>query len=934
MSAVVLPPASVAAGPLAASAASAAAANLGASYSASSSSSSGGGGAARGAAGPVLGAGDALCVDDLLRLNLLAFIQENVGVVLGTEPQKRLRRAFEAVFAAVKATVEPSVSPSLIQVRSQAMMTFTAILVDQDSINTQTHTFEAFVELLVGLVSKVNGSPDRELRATGCQCLRELELMYPGLLCKLLGRFMDCVTREVTHVHQNYAQLFLTVLEHSLAKSDFGGLVDAPTLAPFSVSNSLWQCTETAAKTSLTPQSIASLQQNIAKVFSQVGSLSEYNLLELMDHVHVLMQYSHSEVATASFLQQLLQSMLSVFFPPIVHAILLFTQQFTKLFSDDDRTNVFIQVLQLINDVNIPLEYRLLAMKWISRHLSEFSISRNIKPSAVLMLFPAVFDHIHLKEAKLLAMSMCRSEVLNSRTLVDSVVCLSEFESCPLPSKPGSILFSTLAMWVAVVPDSMQVVYRYLSDLITVSPQFTDNIINLIHNLPTDQAKCLRQLFAQSLPVSLSRHQEQEITFLSLPFFMELVFDIVSDKNVDIPCVIKVVKALHEMLRHTNILLTGDLKVLHSLLAICKEIIDKHYDASQPVWSPLHVLLEFILRYSSNAEIRDKASRNLKVIQLFQPSSISFLLGEPSRKIIEARKASVFPKPAKPVLTFPQPISFLELMRFSILPALKYPPIVCEYPDMSDGAENNTDTTQFSLVAKHRALLSQVTSYIRLPCRLTFNHELFCKELPEQSKEKLYGIVLSFTDTSSMSASVPNVRIPVMSASQKSVPVSLDRIIAKSPFPIHLSVSATFTVSTDLSVSGTLKEPLTILFDDLLIPVSFKCSPMTKQLLWDGLWKDLGKETGLNGPFQTFKFLRVKAQAVNEVLSSKLLSFVYNRAKKDGLEEVDIFILLPPAVTLLMQFNITPEASRVNIRCDTNKVALFLDKMLASLFGL
>lgn len=45
----------------------------------------------------------------------------------------------------------------------------------------QPLAFESFVELLFDIVSNVNSSTDRTLRGIACQCLQELEEIYPGV---------------------------------------------------------------------------------------------------------------------------------------------------------------------------------------------------------------------------------------------------------------------------------------------------------------------------------------------------------------------------------------------------------------------------------------------------------------------------------------------------------------------------------------------------------------------------------------------------------------------------------------------------------------------------------------------------------------------------------------------------------------------------------
>ena len=179
--------------------------------------------------------------DTSLSICLLAFIQDNASILDDDTP--RLKKAFDAVISLVKPYPQDvALSSSMIQLKIQvplffhnhsylvkAYMTATTLVVQSTLIEDQPASVEAFVEILLGVASKLNSGHDRMLRAAAhifeliflilnkvCQCLRELELSHQGLLLAFLGRMYDCIQKETVHPYQDYILLFLTLLRHAI----------------------------------------------------------------------------------------------------------------------------------------------------------------------------------------------------------------------------------------------------------------------------------------------------------------------------------------------------------------------------------------------------------------------------------------------------------------------------------------------------------------------------------------------------------------------------------------------------------------------------------------------------------------------------------------------------------------------------------------------
>eukprot|EP00899_Mesostigma_viride_P008794 jgi/Mesvir1/17916/Mv12979-RA.1 len=168
--------------------------------------------------------------DDALFVQLLSFLEQHSLLLLS--------HAGTAAFATAIATLEllagkppDAASPSSgsplqplrrgktapreshqLLTRSIAMTATTSILIELDAAVNAPATLQRFGGWLLDIVVLVNNSADRMLRATACQCLRELECDAPGLLRKVTAQLYAACERERTQAFQSYTLLLVDAL--------------------------------------------------------------------------------------------------------------------------------------------------------------------------------------------------------------------------------------------------------------------------------------------------------------------------------------------------------------------------------------------------------------------------------------------------------------------------------------------------------------------------------------------------------------------------------------------------------------------------------------------------------------------------------------------------------------------------------------------------
>eukprot|EP00913_Durusdinium_trenchii_P035516 g33236.t1 len=121
--------------------------------------------------------------DEVERTSALVFLEEHGKSLVWDE--ERLRKVYFVLENILGSPVDgQGMTYSL---KSQVLVTYTALLIQFNTFEKDVARFEGFVDLLYSIVKHTNKSADRILRAYACECLHELESWHPGLLFPLLG---------------------------------------------------------------------------------------------------------------------------------------------------------------------------------------------------------------------------------------------------------------------------------------------------------------------------------------------------------------------------------------------------------------------------------------------------------------------------------------------------------------------------------------------------------------------------------------------------------------------------------------------------------------------------------------------------------------------------------------------------------------------------
>uniref|UniRef100_A0A1J3H2K1 AP-5 complex subunit beta-1 n=1 Tax=Noccaea caerulescens TaxID=107243 RepID=A0A1J3H2K1_NOCCA len=380
-----------------------------------------------------------------VKLSILVFLDEFSVILFEKCGGETFDRFIDALRAIVQSPTDGSSG-----LKEQAMISFTSVLVSIDSFSVR-HV-EAVVDLLLALVNRPNHGFDRQARAIACECLRQLERAFPGLLSDVAGHLWSLCQAERTHAVQAYLLLFTTVVYNVVnQKLSVSLLSTSVPLVPFNAP--IWMRNQSSIS-GLGPDQ-KELRRTLAFMLESPYLFTSCAMMEFMGMVVPLASALELQ---ASMLKVQFLGMIYSFDPMLCHVVLLMYSQFPDAFEGQEK-EIMRRLMLLSKETQIYLVFRLLALHWLMGLLNKPMLSGELeKRKSVLDMghkfHPFVFDPLALKALKLDLLVQCSvsSNALsggdNSKSagelLQKCLVSVSDFKWLPPWSSETAIAFRTL----------------------------------------------------------------------------------------------------------------------------------------------------------------------------------------------------------------------------------------------------------------------------------------------------------------------------------------------------------------------------------------------------------------------------------------------------------------------------------------------------------
>ncbi|XP_074641546.1 AP-5 complex subunit beta-1-like [Tubulanus polymorphus] len=869
-------------------------------------------------------------VSDPKKVHLLSLLQEYGTTLL---PNKD---SVEQTVASLQDIFTQNRDTSSTMFRSQLLITITCILTAGEFLEQLPLLFKSFVDILLDVVSRVNQPAAAALRGNACQCLQEMEVCYPGILCSKIDHFYQMCQLETTFMCHNYMSLFVTTLKNCIdtivsshQSVDDNILVDIlcnrkeplkPLILPTDLSLVQLQNKDMNLDDKTMPINVET--KELKKVISYV--MDNTSVLTAPSHYSTLVQLTLIIKKTPQFSPSIFKPHLLRFMGTmdvnLFYMVFFFKLHFGRDLISEQQSQLLInRLLQTLHHPSISAWLRLLLYEWFLHFpddedeiSSESVLPVQLDYTQYAPFFPTVFDGVDTKMKKLDVLSLCfrpgPQPDSASAILMSCLVSLHKVVHYGVGGSAVSALFRILFVFYQRHRHSTLAVeiQKYVLGIVMEQPKFSPYAVDFLSSVQTTDPK-------SSLPLDILTALTKQIVTTPVEQILPNIQYYLMTLEVAIqrPEINPndTIRFLQQVLDSSDILECGIWSLGNSILAVCHSILQSH--DTKRVFIELGDLLCCMFKDYADIDIRDRAkflyammvtlsSKKLSTILLKNPSShkainlANLVTGE-----------SNFPA-AQPIVHLEEAVIELKKLDDPISPARNE-----NIPDVEDTKLLNLywsvvhDKSKTSSISK--------TYQIQLKSTSTF--------------QTVYAVLMKFTSNPKY-ASLNEVYLPVLESEIDGVTVDLE-FKPLEPSPATFDASVTFTTD-GFGHYSCHTQPLVLEFSDLFQVIGLSAgvtNTAQRALIFDNLWKTFTEKQNLAGSncAESLRYIPVCKNILSKVVKNRLHQFLMDSSDPDILK-VGIFLL--PRYHLLLQFKLSEEDCVVFIATDYWQMLPQVDKFL------
>ncbi|XP_063001747.1 AP-5 complex subunit beta-1 [Elgaria multicarinata webbii] len=818
--------------------------------------------------------------------------------------------------------------PKYVSLRRHLLFATGTVLVTTDAFGEDCPASGEYLSLLLHLASDLNdrrGPPaERPVRAAACECLRELECCYPGLLSQRLEVLRSLQQEEASPAHQGYTLLYSSALRNAvllLARSGRGTLGEV-----LAGSEGLkWEATkEWGGVSSDAIDQLALLPSpgDLKELKSVVSALLEGSfLLSPAAQSHLLWQLAQvvSVVRTQSpaiFKAQLVR-LFGTADAALQHAILQLKSLFTdSLFTAEDEAFLLRRLVGLAQHPALPAPVNLFHLDCLLHFPENRPLGSGpdeglpvlLTPRTTSGLFPGLFQDQGTVLARLNLMCLVCVESEGPAAeqgagyLLEHVLALGGLVGRGGGPEATRLFFRAVFLFARYFGSREQPMAELTQCLLSLYHQnhaLAPNIINLLDVAwgTLEETAWARSLACslQELVVSVPLHEGD------LGWHLKVLARLAKEKGIP------QASTLHFLRRLVASGRLGDWRSGQTLLSVCRNLMQLR---PPPAPARLADLLQAVSLSPVDVDVQDRARFYYTLLANLSDEKLRAVLV--SESPVKARTLS-----SSIVADSESFVAALTVHRDERAP-LK----LRRVETRADGPAAPPPPPGEDVDSCCRGLLEA-----RSPSQLHLTYQLAHAGPSAPPFGLLLCVVLRFTGTDRHYEPVPDLCVPCLSAYRPPRTLTLT-LEPRCPYPTRLDVSALYTTQEGFTRCSQL-EPLEIAFPDLFMPLAVPAWPPEKQRrLFDALWCELCPES---------KETCAESLTIWPVPPGSLGGLVHDHFARYIVSEppgsYEIAAALPPRYHILLRVQSVEDAARVAIRTDNWKLLPSLNSYLQSLVG-
>ncbi|XP_072522436.1 AP-5 complex subunit beta-1 [Salminus brasiliensis] len=828
-------------------------------------------------------------------------------------------------------TFTPQKSVSL---KCYIMLAVTNVLICTSCLSNRTKVAEDYLDFLFKTIQDTNdnscGLALHPLRATACDCLREMESCNPGLLSQRLETLYYLKQQETTVLHQSYCMLYTQSLKNAIRLLTREKDVDNAKLRSVLTGNEgfSWKTVD------------SSLYTLPFSMMTQVPQLpTALDCKELKSVLSLLLEESYlmTPVSQAALLRGLVEivAMVPAISPAIfksqllrlfgtaeielMHATLLMKGTFTdSLFTAEDEHFLLKRLVGMAQHPLLRTPEKLFYMNCILHFPENRPISSSgeeclpvlVTPQLTSSLLPTVFNDG--------ATMLCRLNLL----------CLVHLEADEEEEGKGlAYLFDHLMAMLKIVDNqgsremvvtSFRAIFIFLThfnhmeklsqrlvsslcDLYSRHCRLAPNLIDLADRIQECMEESLWSVqLLKALQKCVVEMPPLQLTLQNLSWHLKILARVAQESQI---AQRNTICLLLNVLINSNLCERRNWQVGNAILAVCRQLL-QHPTLSE-MFIELADLLQYMAKHYEDTDTQDHARFYYTLLTNLSWEKLAGILAKgPEGGPAKIRSLSAIVAESDGLtscLTVHQTEGcVLQLKKI--------------HGHGSQGAVTSTDTLE---TVNEKDLLEVYQEQFKtsgFASEITLRYNLTHAILNDPRFDRMFTICLHFDLNDSHYADINDIYVPCLFRDRKPPQVSL-KLKPFQPYPTSLRLSAIFTTEDGLSWHTQLPD-VKVSFPEIFLPVPLPLgtSHEVKQEVFDHIWKatSLGEPSSSATSLFCFK---TESDALADLVKTHFEGYLIAESQDpSGVWKVIFF--LPPLFHILLMMRQAEDAVQVSIATD------------------
>lgn len=813
-----------------------------------------------------------------------------------------------------------------ISLKCHLMLAITNVLICTLCLANRTEVAEDYLKFLYMLIQDTNdnaGGPTlHSVRATACECLREMENCQAGLLSQKLEALYYFKQQETTALHQSYCLLYTQALKNAIQILTQQKDVDNANLRSVLAGNEgfVWKSAKFAKPrpsvsmvqvpqlpTTLDFKELKSVMSLLLEESYLMTSPSQAALLRgLVDMVAMV-----PGISPAIFKSQLLR-LFGTAEMELMHATLFMKGTFTdSLFTAEDEHFLLKRLVGMAQHPLLRIPEKLFYIDCILHFPENRPISSSgeeclpvlITPQLTLSLFPTVFNDSTTMLCRLNLLCLVHLEANEEEDgkgvgyLIDHVMALLRTVDNHGSREMAVTSFRAIFIFLLHfnhMENLLEKLIHRLRELYSRNSHLAPNLINLTDRIQEHLEDSLWSVrLLKALQRCIVEMPPLQLTLQSLSWHLKILARVAQESQI---AQRSTICFLLDILVNSNLCERRSWHVGATILAVCRNLL-QHPTLNQ-MFIELADLLQHMSRHYEDTDIQDHARFYYTLLTNLSSEKLGGILAKApvgGQAKIRSMSSITASEELGSCLTVHQTEScVLQLIKI--------------HKNGSQDAVPSTD------VLTEKDVYEVYLEHLKIPGfapEVTLRYNLTHADATDPRFDRIFSICLHFEVDASHYANVSDIYVPCLFRDRKPLQVSM-MLKPYHPYPTSLRASAIFTTEDGQSWHTHLPD-VKVSFPEIFLPVPLPLgtSLQHKEDVFDRIWDAISAGEPSTSETSLFCFKTgsdTLADLIKENFQGYVISQELNRWK--------VLFFLPPHFHVLLTIREGEDAVQVSTATD------------------